>query len=51
MDESSQTNVKAADAPAPPVKGGILAALRRSPMVGADIDVTRDKGPGRKINL
>jgi len=25
----------------PPKKGGILAALRRSPMVGADLDLTR----------
>ena len=25
----------------PPKKGGILAALRRSPLVGADIDLTR----------
>lgn len=24
-----------------PVKGGILAALRRSPLVGADLDLTR----------
>ncbi|MBF0335174.1 MAG: hypothetical protein HQL40_16245 [Alphaproteobacteria bacterium] len=28
----------------PPKKGGILAALRRSPMVGADLDLTRSRG-------
>ena len=27
--------------------GGILAALRRSPLVGADLDVTRDELSGR----
>jgi hypothetical protein len=36
---------------AAPKTGGILAALRRSPMVDAEIDVTRDKGPGRKVDL
>jgi hypothetical protein len=33
-----------------PKKGGILAALRRSPMVGADLDVTRAREQGRKID-
>jgi hypothetical protein len=27
----------------PPRKGGILDALRRSPLVGADLDLTRDR--------
>ena len=31
--------------------GGILAALRRSPMVGADIDLGRARETGRKIDL
>lgn len=31
--------------------GGILAALRRSPLVGAELDVTRPRGRGRKVNL
>jgi hypothetical protein len=31
--------------------GGILAALRRSPLVGADLDVTRARGRGRKVSL
>jgi len=33
----------------PPKKGGILAALRQSPMVGADLDITRPIEDGRKI--
>ncbi len=32
----------------PPGKGGILAALRRSPLVGADIVIERQREPGRK---
>ncbi len=35
----------------PPRKGGILAALRRSPLVGADIDVTRAREDGREIDI
>lgn len=35
----------------PPRKGGILAALRGSPLVGADLDLTRSRGPGRKVDL
>jgi hypothetical protein len=35
----------------PPKKGGILAALRRSPLVGADLNVTRSREAGRKIDL
>jgi hypothetical protein len=35
----------------PPKKGGILAALRRSPMVGADLDVSRPVTHGRKVDL
>ncbi len=34
-----------------PKKGGILAALRRSPLVGADLDLTRSVTAGRKIDL
>lgn len=36
---------------APPRKGGILAALRRSPLVGADIDFARSDEDGRKIEI
>jgi hypothetical protein len=35
----------------PPKKGGILAALRRSPLVGADLDLQRPFNPGRDIDL
>jgi hypothetical protein len=34
-----------------PKKGGILDALRRSPLVGADLDLKRPLIPGRKVNL
>ena len=34
-----------------PAKGGILEALRRSPLVGADLDLTRSHEPGRKVDL
>ena len=32
-------------------KGGILAALRRSPLVGADLEMERPFDPGRKVDL
>jgi hypothetical protein len=35
----------------PPKKGGILAALRRSPLVGADLDLTRLREEGRKVDI
>lgn len=35
----------------PPRKGGILAALRRSPLVGADLDTARPRLTGRKVDL
>ncbi len=35
----------------PPKKGGILAALRRSPLVGADLDTPRSREEGREIDL
>jgi hypothetical protein len=35
----------------PPKKGGILAALRRSPLVGADLDVTRSREEGREVEI
>jgi hypothetical protein len=30
---------------------GILAALRRSPLVGGDLDLTRSRDAGRKVDL
>jgi len=35
----------------PPRKGGILEALRRSPLVGADLDLARSRDAGRKVDL
>ena len=32
-------------------KGGILNALRRSPMVGADLDLNRPLTSGRRVDL
>ena len=34
-----------------PPPGGILAALRRSPLVGADLDLSRSREEGRKVDL
>ncbi len=35
----------------PPRKGGILAALRRSPLLEADLDLTRPRVEGRKVRI
>jgi hypothetical protein len=35
----------------PPKKGGILAALRRSPLVSADLDLARPREEGREIEI
>lgn len=35
----------------PPRRGGILDALRRSPLVGADLDLARPRETGRKVDL
>jgi hypothetical protein len=35
----------------PPKTGGILNALRRSPLVGADLEIKRPGTPGRRIDL
>lgn len=35
----------------PPQPGGILAALRRSPLVDADLNLSRPQGEGRKVHL
>lgn len=36
---------------APARKGGVLAALRRSPLVGADLNLTRHREEGRKVEI
>jgi hypothetical protein len=35
----------------PPRTGGILEALRRSPLAGADLDLARPRETGRKVDL
>jgi hypothetical protein len=35
----------------PPARGGVLAALRASPLVGIDLDLTRETIAGRAIDL
>ena len=35
----------------PPKPGGILAALRRSPLIGADLDLSRPREEGRLVDL
>lgn len=35
----------------PPHQGGILQALRRSPLVGANLDIDRAREEGRRVNL
>ena len=35
----------------PPKPGGILAALRRSPLVNAELDLSRPREEGRKVDL
>jgi hypothetical protein len=38
-------------APEAPRKGGIVAALRRSPLVGADLDLGRPREQGREVDI
>lgn len=35
----------------PPKKGGILSALRRSPLVGTDLDIKRPLTAGRRVDF
>jgi len=54
-DEDASSRIRAAlrDAVShdQPNRGGILAALRRSPLVGADLDLERGSVPVRKVDL
>lgn len=43
--------VKSAIASEAPTGGGILAALRRSPLVGAELETTRSDETGRRVDL
>lgn len=49
--EQVRTVVKKVVAGEPPKPGGILQALRRSPLVGADLDLSRPREEGREIAL
>jgi hypothetical protein len=43
--------VRSAIAGPPTQPGGILAALRRSPLVGVDLDLVRSREEDRKVDL
>lgn len=46
-----RTTVSQTIAAEPPKKGGILAALRRSPLVGTDLNLARSREAGRKVDV
>ena len=43
--------VKQSMAGEPPERGGVLAALRRSPLVGAGLDLSRTDEQGRETDI
>jgi len=49
--EQARTIVQQIVSGTPTKSGGILDALRRSPLVGADLDVSRSRETGRKVTL
>ena len=49
--EKVRSAVKTAVTGKPPKPGDIFTALRRSPLVGADLDLSRPRDKGRKVNL
>ncbi len=49
--EELRATVREAVAGEPPKAGGILSALRRSPLVGADLDLSRPREEGRRVDL
>jgi len=49
--EQVRLAVKTAVGGKPPKPGNILTALRRSPLVGADLDLSRPGEEGRKVDL
>ena len=49
--EQTRAAVKALVADEPAKQGGILAALRRSPLVGIDFDLERPRVEGRRVDL
>ena len=46
-----RTSVRRSVSPDRAATGGILAALRASPLVGADLDLSRDDTDGRVVEL
>ena len=46
-----RARIEAALEPRAGRRGGVLEALRRSPLVGADLDLQREVGAGRDIEL
>jgi hypothetical protein len=46
-----RSEIRRSIADEPAQKGGILAALRRSPLVGADLETVRSREGGRKVEL
>ncbi len=49
--DKARATVKALVAGEPPNSGGILAALRRSPLVGAELDLSRPRIDGRGVDF
>lgn len=49
--EKIRLAIKTAVVGKPPKTGNILTTLRRSPLVGADLDLSRPRQNGRKVNL
>lgn len=49
--EQVRTAVKTAVAGEPSKPSSILTALRRSPLVGAELDLSRPREEGRKVDL
>lgn len=49
--EQARQTVKALVSGEPPKTGGILSALRRSPLVGADLDLVRSREEGHRVDL
>ena len=49
--DKTRAAVKALVADEPAKQGGVLAALRRSPLVGVDVDLSRPRVEGRRIEF
>jgi hypothetical protein len=50
-EEANEIRAQVAHSVEPSQKGGILAALRRSPLVGADLKIVRPSDSGRKLDI